>query len=151
MGYSPGGIHFHTVYRGVNSNGCLSRKNMRGITLLRHHSNKLKLSRCLTLPFLGLGWVIRTFQNLTREHIMLAIWCLRPWVRILHSAEENNLSPFDSNIACLCQSIEINNNKHIYLQNQVRKPTGSGVEWAECSLIIGTGYRILFFFRLDPR
>ena len=44
---------------------------------------------------------------------LLAIWCRRPWVRILHSAEEDNLSPFDSNIACLCQSIEINNNKHI--------------------------------------
>ena len=38
---------------------------------------------------------------------------LRPWVRILPSAEEDNLSPLDSNIACLCQSIEINNNKHI--------------------------------------
>ena len=34
------------------------------------------------------------------------------WVRILHSAEEDNLSPFDSKIACLCQSIEINNNKY---------------------------------------
>ena len=28
-------------------------------------------------------------------------------VRILHSAEEDKLSPFDSKIACLCQSIEI--------------------------------------------
>ena len=45
---------------------------------------------------------------------LLAIWCLRPWwVRILLSAEEDNLSPFDSNVACLCQSIEINNNKHV--------------------------------------
>ena len=35
------------------------------------------------------------------------------WVRIIHSAEENNLSPFDSNIACLCQSIESNNNKYV--------------------------------------
>ena len=43
---------------------------------------------------------------------LLAIRCLRPRVRILHSAEEDNLSPLDSNIACLCQSIEINNNKH---------------------------------------
>ena len=33
-------------------------------------------------------------------------------VRILHPAEEDNLSPFDSKIACLCQSIEINN-KHV--------------------------------------
>ena len=70
--------------------------------------------------------------------------CLRPWVRILHSAEEDNLSPFDSNIACLCQSIEINNNKYVYRQSQVRKPTGSEVEWAECLLIIGTGSRVQF-------
>ena len=48
-----------------------------------------------------------------RAFSLLASWCLRPWwVRILPSAEEDNLSPFDSNIACLCQSIEINNNKY---------------------------------------
>ena len=47
-----------------------------------------------------------------------------------------NLSPFDSNIACLCQSIDINNNKHVYRQSQERKPTASGVEWAACSLMI---------------
>ena len=35
-------------------------------------------------------------------------------LRILHLAEEDNLSPYDSKIACLCQSIEINNNKHIH-------------------------------------
>ena len=74
---------------------------------------------------------------------LLAIWCLRPWwVRILLSAEEDNLSPFDSNIACLCQSIEINNNKHVYRQSQVRMPNGCGVKWAECLLIIGTGCRV---------
>ena len=38
-------------------------------------------------------------------------------VRILHSAEDNNLSPFDSKIACLCHSTEINNNKNMYFQN----------------------------------
>ena len=37
------------------------------------------------------------------------------------------MSPFDSKIACLCQSIQINNNKHVYRQDQVRKPTDSGV------------------------
>ena len=41
-------------------------------------------------------------------------------------------------ITFMYQSIEINN-KHVYRQSQVRKPTGSGVEWAECSLIKGTG------------
>ena len=50
---------------------------------------------------------------------LLGIWVARPWwVRILHSAEEDNLSPFDSNIACLCQSIEINNNKHVYRKHR---------------------------------
>ena len=38
------------------------------------------------------------------------------------------------------QRIEIDNNKHVHRQRQVRKSIGSGVEWAECSLIIGTGY-----------
>ena len=61
-------------------------------------------------------------------------------LRILHSTEQDNSSPFDSIIACLCQSIKINNNnKHIYRQSQVRKPIGSEVGWAECSLIIRTG------------
>ena len=44
---------------------------------------------------------------------LLANRCLRPCVRILYSAEDDNLSPLDSNIACLFLSIEINN-KHIY-------------------------------------
>ena len=60
-------------------------------------------------------------------------------------SKEHNLSPFDLNIACLCQSIEINNNKYVYRQSQVRKSTDSGVKWAECSLIIGTGYRVQVF------
>ena len=61
-------------------------------------------------------------------------------VQIMHSAEEDNLSPCDLKITCLCQSIKINNNKHVYRQSQLRKPYGSGVEWAECSLVIGVGY-----------
>ena len=68
-----------------------------------------------------------------------------PWVRILLSAEEDKLSPFDSKIACLCQSIEINNNKFVYRQVQVRMPNGSGVRWAECLLIMGTGCRVQVF------
>ena len=59
------------------------------------------------------------------------------------------MSPLDLNIACLCQSIEINN-KYVYRQSQVRKSTDSGVKWAECSLIIGTGCRVqVFSFILD--
>ena len=48
-------------------------------------------------------------------------------MRCTAPAEEDNLSPSDSNNVCICQSIEINNNKHVYRQSQVQKPTGSGV------------------------
>ena len=48
-------------------------------------------------------------------------------VRILHPAEEDNLSPFEPKIAFLCKSIEINN-KHVYGPNQVQKPTSSEVK-----------------------
>ena len=54
------------------------------------------------------------------------------------------MSPFDLKMACLCQNIETNN-KHVYRQSQVRKPNGSGVEWAECSLIIGMGCWVQVF------
>ena len=72
--------------------------------------------------------------------------CMDGWMDgVLHSAEEDYLSPFDSNIARLCQSIEINNNKHVYRQSQVRMPNGNGIEWAECSLIIGTRCQVQVF------
>ena len=58
------------------------------------------------------------------------------------SPEEGKTSPFGSEIACLCQCIKINNTKHVYRQNQVRKPTGSDVKGAEYSLIRGIFYRV---------
>ena len=54
-------------------------------------------------------------------------------------SRERQLVSFWFEYRLLCPSIEINNNKHVYRQSQVRKPTGSGVEWAEYSLTIGTG------------
>ena len=42
------------------------------------------------------------------------------------------------------------NPQHGSRQSQVRKPVGSGVEWPDCSLIIGTGCRVQVFL-LDPR
>ena len=48
-------------------------------------------------------------------------------VRILHSAEGDNFSPFDSKMACLCPSIDINNKKHVYRQSQVRMPNGNWI------------------------
>ena len=100
------------------------------------------LTRCL-LPWNHQISAVTIYIH-THTYIYIYIRCIR-WVRILHSAEEDNLSPFDSNIACLCQSIEINNNKHVYRQSQVRMSNGCGVEWAECSLIIGTGCRVQVF------
>ena len=84
-----------------------------------------------------------TFNN--REYSCTSSRCLGPRVQILPSAEEHNLSLFDLNIACLCQSIEINNNKYVYRQSQVRISTDIGAKWAECSLIIGTGCQVQVF------
>ena len=48
-------------------------------------------------------------------------------VQLLNSAEEDNSSPFDLKIACLCQSIEINNNKHAGIQvNPYQLWSGNG-------------------------
>ena len=66
------------------------------------------------VEFKFLVWSSMAHWVCQRAFSLLAIWCLRPWVRILHSPEEYKLSPLDSKIACLCQSIEINN-KHIYI------------------------------------
>ena len=64
-----------------------------------------------------LAWSSIAQSGCQRAFGLLAIWCLRPWVRILHSAGEDNLSPSDSNIACLCQSIEINEKTYtVWLQ-----------------------------------
>ena len=57
----------------------------------------------------------------------------------LYSTGEDNWSFFNSTIPCLCQSIKVNN-KHACCQRQVRRPTSTGVEWVECSRIMGTGY-----------
>ena len=57
--------------------------------------------------FKFLAWSSIAQSVCQRAFSLLPIWC-----RILHSAEEDELSPFDSNIVCLCQSTEINNNKY---------------------------------------
>ena len=59
--------------------------------------------------------------------------------------QQKKTSPFDSKIACPCHSIEINTSKHVYHQSHVRMPNGSGVERADCSLIIGTGCFVKVF------
>ena len=106
--------------------------------MLADHRDGLSSSRFLAWSSIAQSVCQRAFS-------LLAIWCLRPRVQILHSAEEHNLSPFYLYNSYLCQSIEINNNKYVYRHSQVRKSTDSGVKWAECSLIIGTGCRIQVF------
>ena len=54
------------------------------------------------------------------------------------------LPPLWRVFACLCQSIEIDNNKYVYRQSLVRMPIGSVVMWAECLLIIGTAVEFKF-------
>ena len=76
---------------------------------------------------------------------LLEIRFQRPCIQILHLAEEDNLSLFDLKIACLCQSIEINNNRHVYCQSQLRKRTSSVVEWPQCLLILGIGRWVQVF------
>ena len=82
-------------------------------------SETTKLNRPIHTHTLSLSIYISIFiLSLSININLLAIWCLIPWVQILHSAEEDNLSPFDLNIACLCQSIEIDN-KHININNKI--------------------------------
>ena len=74
-----------------------------GWMLADHRDGLLSLSFCLILDSSdGLSAGIQSTGEWVSETL---------WVRILHSAQEDNLSPFDSKIACLFQSIEINNNK----------------------------------------
>ena len=101
---------------------------------------------------IGTGFWVRGFSLDLDSSVGLSAGIQSAWnsvpktlIQILHSAEEDNLSPSDLKIACLCQSIEINKKKHVYHQRQVRKPNGSGVEWAECLLIIGTGCWVQVF------
>ena len=111
----------------------------------------VRWAECLLI--IGTGCRVQVFSLILDSSVVLSAgiqsaedWVSETfWVRILHSAEEDNLSPFDSKIACLCQRIEINNNKYVYRQSQVRMPNGSGVRWAECLLIIGTGCRVQVF------
>ena len=97
------------------------------------------------VEFKFLAWSSIAQSVCQRAFSLLAIWCLGSRDQILHLAEEHNFSRFDLNITCLCQSIKIDNNRYVYRQRQVRKSTDSGVNWAECSLIIGTGCWIQVF------
>ena len=58
-----------------------------------------------------LVWSSITQSVCKRPFGLLEIRFQRPWVRILHSAEEDNLSPFDS--------ISLHTNKHVYMYDSL--------------------------------
>ena len=104
------------VYLGVTSRECQDDSSNRPLDCLFFLKNMLTTNTyfkyVLLLLCAGNLRINSTLWNDKRLQLSY-IWCLRPWVQILHSAEEDSFSPFDLNIACLCQSIEINNNKHV--------------------------------------
>ena len=130
----------------INNNKCVYRQSQ----VRMPNGSGVRWADCLLI--IGTGCRVQVFCLILDSSVGLSAgirsaedWVSETlWVRILHSAEEENLSPFDSKIACLCQSIEINN-KYVYRQSQVRMPNGSGVRWAECLLIIATGCRVQIF------
>ena len=73
---------------------------------------------------LAWSWIAQSVCQ--RVFSLLAIWCLRPWVRILHAAEEDDMSPSNSNITYMCQSIEIYNNKQCQHDNHPRPSQTKG-------------------------
>ena len=76
-----------------------------GWILTHHRDGLLTSSFCLILDSsVGLWVGIQSAGNLVSQTSRL---------RILYSADEDNLSPFDSKIACRCQSIKLNN-IHVY-------------------------------------
>ena len=77
-----------------------------------------------------------------RAFSLLASWCLKSWVRILHSATENMFTPFDSKIACFCQRIDINNNKYRFIATTHIANTGlRGAMHGTVLVMIITGFR----------
>ena len=87
------------------------------------HARRVEWAECSLVT--GMGCEVQVFNLILDSSVglrwpfsVLEIWSHRVWN--LHSAEEDNLSPFDSKITCLCQSIEINKNKLVYMYMYVR-------------------------------
>ena len=78
---------------------------------LKKKANRESLSDRAKNTFPCPDLTIRT--NFNHLHPASGNYFTDTWVRILASPEEGNLSPFDSKIPCLFQTIKINNNKHI--------------------------------------
>ena len=65
------------------------------------------------IEFKFLAWSSIAQSVCQHAFSLLEIRFQKPWVRILYSAEEDNLSPFDSTLLPCYQRIRINTNKHV--------------------------------------
>ena len=97
------------------------------------------------IEFKFLAWHSVAQLVCQRAFSWLEIRFQRTWIRILHSAEEDNLSPFDPEIACLCQRIEINNNKHVCYEASMRAITYLYIEGYTYGLIFSNIYSNVIF------
>ena len=77
--------------------------------------------RFSAVAMLGGGWLQSPASDGPPWFSLLEIRLQRPWVQILHSAEEDNLSPVDSISLPCCQCIKINTNKYVFSEVQVSK------------------------------
>ena len=133
-----------SLWAGIQSVGDLVPETSQ--VRILHSAEEDKLS-----PFdSSIACLCQSIKISNNKHASIYV-CIHTCMHVcVYDGKADNLSPFDSNIARLCQSIEINSNKQVYRQSQARKPTGSGVEWVDCSLIIGAGYWVQYFsFILD--
>ena len=81
--------------------------------------NEFKWAECSLIIGTGyrvevLDWSSMAQSDCEWALSLLAIWCLRlPRFESCIQQRKSNLSPVDSKITCLCQSININKNMHI--------------------------------------
>ena len=95
----------------------------------------LLANRCLRSP---------GFESCSQQRKTTCLLSIRKSLACARASKLTTTNMYVCMYVCM-QSIEINNNKHVYRQSQVRKPIGNKVEWAECLLIMGTGCRVQVF------
>ena len=102
----------------LNENSVVYQEGLRLVSLeteVRQNPFKERVEECATGGTLWHRYLISIPEDIVTIYIYIHIYdkigelvSETSQLRILHSTEEDSLSPFDSKIACLCQSIEIN-------------------------------------------
>ena len=85
------------------------------------HASHCIISDSIQALVIGIGYWVQVFLAWFSIAQTVCQWAFslpeirfqRPWVWILHSAEEDNWSPFDSISRLCCQCIKINTNKNL--------------------------------------